>query len=221
MNIDDIIKRIDELIEEGGRVLKTGKTDVDLPFVDNGAMKGFRAGSLSFIEKIYGLNHTYFSEFDKNTIRTKPLDAERGLGILKAIRTEIAGGGLFTFKGLVTVEIFSDFLDMSRYLLSEGYKDPAAVMGGSVLEEHLRQLCLKHGIEKVEVIEDRNVPKKADKLNSDLAKAEIYNKLDQKQVTAWLDLRNKAAHGKYNEYDKEQVRLLLDGITGFMIRVSV
>ena len=65
------------------------------------------------------------------------------------------------------------------------------------------------------------VPKKADKLNADLAKAEIYNKLDQKNITAWLDLRNKAAHGKYNDYDKEQVRLLLDGITGFMSRVSV
>ena len=37
-------------------------------------------------------------------------------------------------------ELFADFLEMADYLLSEGYKDPAAVLGGSMLEEHLRQL---------------------------------------------------------------------------------
>lgn len=63
-------------------------------------------------------------------------------------------------------------------------------------------------------------PKKADRLNSDLAKSEAYTKLDQKSVTAWLDLRNNAAHGKYNEYTKEQVNFMFHGVTEFLARVS-
>jgi hypothetical protein len=95
-------------------------------------------------------------------------------------------------------------------------------MIGSILEEHLRQLCRKNSI----IVEYPNhngvlVPKKADVMNADLAKTNIYNKLDQKNVTAWLDLRNKAAHGKYTEYTKEQVELMLQGIANFITRISL
>jgi len=104
---------------------------------------------------------------------------------------------------------------MSEYLLSEGYKDPAAVIIGSVLEEHLRKLCDKNGI----AVELSGKPKKADQLNSDLAAKPVYSKLDQKSVTSWLDLRNKAAHGKYTDYTSEQVVLYLQGIQNFMARI--
>jgi hypothetical protein len=53
-----------------------------------------------------------------------------------------------------------------------------------------------------------------------LAKAGVYTKLDQKAITMWLDLRNKAAHGKYNEYGKEQVVLMMQGVTEFLARMT-
>src|SRR5690606_13634481 len=116
--------------------------------------------------------------------------------ILLSIQNEIEGGWVFSVKQLITAEIFSNFIEMSEHLLSQGYKDPAAVMIGSVLEENLRQLCIQNEID-IELNKDGSYfPKKADRLNSDLAKAEVYTKLDQKAVTMWLDLRNKAAHGK-------------------------
>ena len=37
-------------------------------------------------------------------------------------------------------------------------------------------------------------------------------------VTAWLDLRNKAAHGHYLEYTKEQVELMLQSVRDFTAR---
>ena len=88
------------------------------------------------------------------------------------------------------------------------------MIAGSVLEEHLRKLCGKSGSP---VIQNQN-PKKADTLNSELASANIYSKLDQKSVTAWLDLRNKAAHGKYSEYTKDQVALMVQAIRDFVSR---
>ena len=61
-------------------------------------------------------------------------------------------------------------------------------------------------------------PKKADQLNADLANASVYSKLDLKSVTSWLDLRNKAAHGKYSQYTKEQVQLMIQSVQDFMSR---
>lgn len=48
----------------------------------------------------------------------------------------------------------------------------------------------------------------------------VYSKLDQKAVTAWLNLRNKAAHGRYAEYTEAQVALFLQSVTDFVARTA-
>jgi hypothetical protein len=135
-------------------------------------------------------------------------------GVLTALQMAYHAGYLDSISELVRAELFSDFVEMSEYLLSEGYKDPAAVVIGSVLEEHLRQLCVKNGIAVIV----GSKAKKADQMNADLAARSIYSKLDQKSIISWLDLRNKAAHGKYSDYSKDQVALLIQGIQDFLTR---
>ena len=103
-----------------------------------------------------------------------------------------------------------------EHLLEQGYKDPCAVLVGGVLEDHLRSLCQGRGIP----LQMSGKPKKADSMNNDLASVGVYSKLDQKNITAWLDLRNKAAHGKYDEYNADQVRNLLVGVREFAARVA-
>ena len=110
---------------------------------------------------------------------------------------------------------------MAEHLLIEKYKDASAVMIGSVLEEHLRQLCDKNNIQVIEVKNGKSIPKKADLLNAELTGNSIYSKLDQKSITSWLDLRNKAAHGKYSEYNIQQVELMLQGVTEFITRNQI
>ena len=135
-------------------------------------------------------------------------------GVLGALRIAYEEDYLGTVSELIHADIFTDFVEMADHLLAEGYKDPSAVIIGSVLEEHLRQLCTKNGL----TIDVAGKPKKADQLNSELAGSSIYSKLDQKSITGWLDLRNKAAHGKYGEYSKEQVELLVRSVQNFMAR---
>lgn len=43
-------------------------------------------------------------------------------------------------------------------------------------------------------------PKTADSMNAELANGGVYDKLQQKQVTAWLGIRNAAGHGNYGDY---------------------
>jgi len=224
MKVADLLKRVDELLEHGQTVLKTGFAtggQYNVNYVKSPAMAGFRSACLSFIDRVYGDSHPHFKQFIKKTEHNYRSDAEEGIEILKAVRTEIAGGWLTSVKALVAAELFSDFLDMAEHLLETGYKDPAAVMIGSVLEEHLRQLCLKSDIPTEDEKDGRAIPRKADRLNAELAKAEIYSKLDQKQIAAWLELRNNAAHGKYDAYNQEQVERFRLGVTEFMTRVSL
>jgi hypothetical protein len=133
------------------------------------------------------------------------------VGVLKSLRQAYEHGYLETVEELVHADLFADFLGMAEYLLDGGYKDPAAVLIGGVLEEHLRNLCIKHTISVT--IADGSA-RKASQLNDDLAKV-AYDKLVQKGVTYWLDVRNKAAHGKYSEYDENVVRQMLLGVRDF------
>jgi hypothetical protein len=116
---------------------------------------------------------------------------------------------------LIHAEVFSDLIGMAHELQTSGYKDAAAVITGSVLEDHLRKLAAKGGLE---VEKGDGSPKKADALNAELTAAGIYNGLEQKSVTAWLDLRNKAAHGHYDDYDQQQVAALIRDVREFLIR---
>ncbi len=138
------------------------------------------------------------------------------VGALKALRRDYDAGYLARVQGLIRAEVFADFLEMAGHLLGQGYKDPAAVLAGGVLEEHLRTLCATQGISTLAA----GRPKKADTMNAELGAAGVYNKLDQKNVTAWLDLRNKAAHGQYDQYTADQVATMLSGVQEFAARTS-
>lgn len=185
---------------------------------------GFQAACLSFIEKLYSSSHSYYLTIKETKfIYVGGSDSlphvELCLAVLSNIKNEINSGWIEkSVKGLVSAEIFSDFLDMAGHLLERGYKDPAAVIIGSTLEEHLRKLCNKHRIETERHNDNQSVPKKADSLNSDLAREGIINKLDQKSITAWLGLRNHAAHGEYEKYTKEQAAEMLQGVRSFITR---
>jgi hypothetical protein len=101
---------------------------------------------------------------------------------------------------------------MGEYLLSEGYKDAAAVIIGSVLEDGLRKLCERASLP---VLGSTGKPLTIDPLNTQLAKADVYSKLAQKQITTWADVRNMAAHGRYDGYNAEQVKMMLIFVQSF------
>jgi hypothetical protein len=225
MKIDQFVQRADMLIAHCDQVLKTRSHFDDAYWqqnhVDSAAKEALRVAVLSFASQVFGPEHTYTKELSRVSKESYRQSIREVQAILHSAREELAGGWFANLRQLVSAEIFTDFLEMSEYLINEGYIHPAAVMIGSVLEEHLRQLCTAAGIAVEQVAADGSVkPKKADALNTELAKAGKYSKLDQKNVLAWLDLRNKAAHGKYSEYTAEQVKNLLSGVAEFVARVT-
>ena len=213
---DQILKQIDAVILTYEEIRSRSKYD-DLSDLKNAVASEANARMQATIKRLAPSGSTYLIAGDAIM---NQYGVENGyaiglhLGILRAMRADYAAGYLSSVTELIHADLFADFLEMSDHLLSQGYKDPAAVVIGSVLEEHLRKLCKKFNVSTV----NGTAPKKTDLLNAELAGASIYSKLDQKSVTAWLDLRNKAAHGKYSEYTKEQVQALQDGLRHFISR---
>lgn len=212
---EDLKNRINELIALSN--IPESKLRIDSKEIDE--FTEFRNSSLSFIEKLYGKEHTYYKGFvECFRIRFQhPDDIVKARGVLKAIKGEIDGGWLFEIKSLVTAEVFADFLTMAEYLLGEGYKDASAIMIGGSLEGHLKQLCMSNNIpvERTNT-EEKIIPIKAETLNVELTKKNIYNGTVQKQITAWLGLRNDAAHAHYDKYTPEQVKNMYDGVLSFI-----
>jgi hypothetical protein len=190
----------------------------DLPTSDRQALV---TKAIAAIQRIGGNNSTYANEVERilKKLEYLHLHVAHIMGVVTALRDDLKAGYIQSLVELIHSDVFSDFLEMAQHLCDSAYKDAAAVIAGSTLESHLRSLCHKAGI-PVEVVkpDGDTLPKKADTMNSELASAAIYSKLDQKSITAWLDLRNKAAHGKYNEYSQEQVLIFVSGVRDFIVR---
>ncbi|HUP60815.1 MAG TPA: hypothetical protein VNA69_10395 [Thermoanaerobaculia bacterium] len=187
MKIDDFVTRAELLIAEGDEASKTRSHISGSPwqedYIDSAAAAAYRAAGLSFLTNVFGATHPYTTEFARVVHDSSRQTVRQAQAMLRAARNELAGGWFVGLRSLVSAEIFSDFFEMAEYLIGEGYIHPAAVMIGSVLEEHLRQLAAGHDV-AVEVADSKGKlrPRKADALNSELVKVGAYNKLDEKQV---------------------------------------
>lgn len=165
--------------------------------VDSNALLNWKVKAKSLLAQACGSTSIHYNTFlavEKSAYSGSLNRLKAFESVFLAAQEDFEGGYLRSVRSLVEAEVFSSELDQARELLSAGYKSPAAVVAGVVLETHLRKLC-----------EDKSIAiGKLDKMNADLCKAGVYNLLTQKRITAIADIRNNAAHGhpdKFNETD--------------------
>ncbi|GAA5442612.1 hypothetical protein Misp06_00786 [Microbulbifer sp. NBRC 101763] len=126
--------------------------------------------------------------------------------VFLAAKDDFQGGYLSSVRNLVQAEIFDSEIEQASELLSSGYKGPAAVVAGVILETSLRDIC-----------DQNSIPHgKLDKMNSDLAKAGVYSKLQQKRITALADIRNNAAHGHWDLFSGSDVSEMIRDVKNFL-----
>jgi hypothetical protein len=220
--LDDRIKsEVESLVQKGQTILRKvlnlsrGMEGDELADVASWVT---RLGQI--IRRLYGENSQHFKTYEKALATSNFYNLHSNwnshlsqvVGVAKAIEHDLASGLLIDFRSIVQADIFADFLEMGEYLLQEGYKDAAAVIIGSVLEDGLRKLSERH---ELPVTNESGKPLTMDPLNTQLAKREVYSKLIQKQITTWTHIRNKAAHGEFSEYNREQVQMMLLFVQSF------
>ena len=208
-----ILKRVNELISLADRAIAAAGTN-DFPPLFN----QFRSQGLSLIANLYGTSQPYFSEFEKGSRRESESDAKNCKGILAGIKHDVDNDYYLTsITGLVSAEIFGDYLDMAQYYLDSKHKDAAAVIIGSTLESHLKKLAQKNNL-PIDYTDGKGQvqPMTANTLNTNLYKAAIYNKIEHSSIEAWIKIRNEAAHGNYSQYTQQHVEGMLSAVRSFM-----
>lgn len=208
-------KRFFELEEQ---MLKVESTKHDTPseffgrneYVDDEAFLEWKVKAKNLLIKVCGEKSEHYKEFLKGeepgSYETNLDRFKRVKSVFLAAKEDYEGGYLTSIKTLVQSEVFESELEQAEELLKNGYYLAAAVIAGVVLETGLRELCSREEIEHG----------KLDKMNADLAKAGIYNKLQQKRITALADIRNSAAHGKPEEFSKDDVTLMIRDVEQFL-----
>ncbi|NVJ48144.1 MAG: hypothetical protein HWE07_13495 [Cytophagia bacterium] len=221
MDKNIFIKQLDVILEEFKELTRKSKFD-DLSGTPLEWKTVLIGKSKASIVRIAGIHSEYNKEIER--ILEKPgvkigSRVRQIIGIVQALRDDLNNDYLKSVAELIHSEVFADYLEMSTYLLSEGYKDASAVIVGSTLESHLKKLCDKNFIDKTFTnSKGKIISKKADTMNAELSKEGVYNKTYQKQITAWLGLRNDAAHGNYSEYQEAEVKLMISGISQFVLQ---
>lgn len=220
--VADALSHIDNLLD-----MQKGMTwdrNGNYEYVPDDQAVEFRARCLTCFERVSGENSRYTRQArdeiqqaaPRNTDAVKPLTA-----LLRALRADVEAGYVESLVVEVRTDLFADFLESADNLLNEGqygYKDAAAVLAGGVLEQHLRKLCEQNGVDTTRDTKDGPQARHAADLNADLARGKVYSKIDQNTITAWLNIRNDAAHGQYDKYVKSQVALMVQWLRDFISR---
>ena len=145
---------------------------------------------------------------------------QESVAFLRAIREDFAEGFLDDLGAEIEAEVAADYMGQAEQLLQEGQTGKydhvlAAVLAGAVLEKGLRTLCGKQTA-PVPTAGADGKPLMLNALIDTLKKAGAFNELVAKQLRAWADIRNKAAHGEFDQFKRDDVELMLKGVNSFL-----
>jgi hypothetical protein len=201
MKADELVKkRFKELAEKAEALTKN----------ETSKIRGWGTSALTLLQHTFGESNPHYMHFkqkyDDYDFHELEYQFEEAKAIFLAAKEDYEGGYLFNIRALVAAEVFDDALEQATEFLNKGFKDPACVVAGVVLETTLKELCTRNHIPHA----------KMEAMNIALCKAGTYDLPKQQQITAWAALRNKAAHGGWSAYNEADVKDLIEGMKRFM-----
>jgi hypothetical protein len=137
---------------------------------------------------------------------------ERLKAVLMALKEDLAEQRLQKTAEIIHSDMLSDFLEMAMRFVRDGFKDPAAILAGSVLAEHLRRLLTKNEMNLFCDNEGEPIPKNLTRMNQELFHFEVYEKATQQNITAWNEIRLNALYGHYDKFTHEQAKNMVSGL---------
>lgn len=211
MHLDPIIlRRFNELNTKAEAVLTAKAVD----FVTNDGKPYYKVPSdkykewatnvLNLLARTFGESSIHYKNFAEHytSFQGWETDFNDNYGIFRAAREDYEGGYLFHIRTLAKAEVLSDAICQAKELLASNYKDPACILARVSLESALKDLSNRYGVSEG----------KLERMNADLSKAGAYNMAKQKQITAWAEIGNKAAHGDWDHYTAQDAAAMVAGV---------
>ena len=218
MLVEQIRERLVALTEKGEAVLLTHTPNppgvIGAPTLDDRPYTEWRSQASVLLAQVFDPDHTYTVSFGSLVdVGARIGYVERGLGVLEAALEDVERGHLETVRELATAEVFSDFLEQADHLLRNGYSVPAASLACAVLENGLRSLAARQGI-------NVSARDNLSSLNHKIGDKGVYTRLRQSQVSVWIKVRNSADHGRFTELRDSDVADLIKGVRDLLSSVT-
>jgi hypothetical protein len=227
----------DELIQEGESIYKVIKdVSADGFFMDpvqrsrsltqkkledRPILQGWYLKYLSLLGQIIPPNSVHRKLFDETESFYDPSnDLNTHIYRLKGLKDDFQKGFLGDLGLEIEAAIVADYMGQAEQLLAEGQSGkydhvPAAVLAGAVLEKSLRTLCDKQS-PSISTVHNNGKPFTLAPLIEALKKKNVFNEVTAKQLKAWADIRNSAAHGNFDKFNRSQVDQMIRGINDFL-----
>ena len=212
MRLDPIVtRRFEELQQKADAVI--GVKVLDFTSSDDGTRyykvpsalyKEWATNVLNLLDRTFGDKSIHYQNFWEHYCSFEGWESnfQDTYAIFKAAREDYEGGYLFNIRTLAKAEVLADAMAQAKALLQAGYKDPACILARVSLESALKDLAGKFGVTEG----------KLERMNADLCKANAYNMAKQKQITAWAEIGNKAAHGEWTQYTDQDAAAMVSGV---------
>ena len=243
--MDRIKKRFDELAAQAESIidqstLRTGVVDLpwvygmpkhvppQIPDIDKHATTQWRTSVASFLERLFGIDAATTKRFEaaaeqhdkdlRNSSNVNYLELfKKERAIFLSAKEEFEGEYLFEIRNLVHAEVFSNELEQAKHFLENKYDVAAAVTAGVVLETSLKRLC-EDRTPPIDLAKGNGKPKATDTLVSELKSAGEFHEATAKQLRAWMNVRNDAAHGTRGngQFSDGEIGRMIEGIATFV-----
>ena len=199
----EILMKFTELIDKANDACEVYKRSQDSTLPAD-IYFALRVSSINLLSRLASEDSIYVRE-----LKQMQPNAFAVKGVLEAAQTDYVQGFMVDQKLLISAEVFSDLLVQAEVLLDHDYKDAAAVIIRAVLEDGLRKLSAAHKIEtgRRDTLQQ---------LNESLYKKNVYSALQHKEIIAKAEIGNCAAHGRFDQYKKEDVAALLEFVIRFL-----
>ena len=227
MNLPNVIltktlARFDSLISEGRNLLDSARESAPgqkMPDVEK--LIEWRTKAATLLTRVVPKGHVH-REAAEGLSKLQPSyePLQVAVSLLRGVKDDLDKGFLDDLSTCIEAEIAADYMGQAEHLLVEGHRGkfdhvPAAVLAGAVLEKALHTLCDQ---------QQPPVPLKGSKgefkslapLIDGLKKAGAFNEARSKQLRAWADLRNLAAHGEFTQFKRNDVEAMISGINNFL-----
>jgi len=216
-NKEKIIKKFEELINEGKKILDNCGWDGEKYHNSHPGdidYRRFRTEALNIVRRVCGENSDHYNELkrlseDKDSI-TNSYYFKDCYGIIEAAKKDFEGEYLFNLEAEITGEVFGDIVVSAKHALSEGNKDVAAVLASAALEDALKRYAKLNGDDLSE--------KEMSEVVNYLKSKGLVSGAQKSLLGVMPKIRNYAMHAQWGKITHEDVSSIIGFVDQFLLQ---
>lgn len=212
-DVNQYVEKLNRLIEEGEKIenLVQPTKNPNIHTIQQGdTLQSWLTRSQNAVFLTFGESSFQYKKIQELMAKKTyyPSVVREIYGLLSGCKIDLEEGFIFGLEFLFLRDTFSSLLEDAEELNSKGYSRSAAIYCRVIVENTLKKLASKSGI---------NIEKKtASGLNDALKGMAFFDEATHEDVKAWLLIGNKAAHEESFEHKQDEIEKMVKDIEDFV-----